>query len=483
MRTDRDFSNPSAGFGPGRDEFGARGTWQGNRDTRLFGEALYSRDRIGAGHRSGGQVGITQRLADRFVGELAFRASEETTQPATVGTAVTPGATPNETHSLRARITDQVTPRASVFGEFEQDLQESDQRRAAVGGDYRLASRTRAYGRYELISSFAGPYALNPAQERYTAVVGLASDDTPAGMVFSEYRLRDAIGGREALAAMGLRNRWTVRTGLHLDGSAERVAPVRGGGGSQNAAGFGVDYTAPDRWRGTGRVEWRRAGGDDQMFGSLGYAQKLARDWALLGRGSANFLDRVRVHGRGTLGVAWRETDRNQWNGLARLEGRVDRDNVPGAAVTRTTVGIASVHLDYQPIRPLQLRGQVATRLTDVSDEPRTANASLLALRGTWDFHRLWDGGLIGRTLFTDHARRRQEGLGAEIGFTPLRNLRLAGGYNLFGYAEGDLNGGSRSEHGLYLDVGFKLDEDVFRFLNPDRAGRPVPSSQAEGGK
>src|SRR6185436_1983794 len=114
------------------------------------------------------------------------------------------------------------------------------------------------------------------------------------------------------------------------------------------------------------------------------------------------------------------------------------------------------------PTRPVQLRGQVATRVTDASDEAGTVNASLLALRGTWDFHRLWDGGLIGRTLFTDHARRRQDGIGAEIGFTPIKNLRLAGGYNLFGYADGDLNGGSRSEHGVYLDLGLKFDEDVF---------------------
>jgi uncharacterized repeat protein (TIGR01451 family) len=483
MRTDRDFSNPSAGFGPAREELGARGGWQARKDTRVFGEALYSRDRIGTGHRSGGQLGITQRLAERIMGELAFRATEESIQPATSGTALTPGATPNETRSLRARITDQVTPRASLFGEYEQDLKESDQRRAAVGGDFRLASRTRAYGRYELISSFAGPYALNPAQERYSAVLGLASDDTPAGTVFSEYRLRDAIGGREAQAAIGLRNRWTVRTGLHLDGSVERVTALQGGGPTQNAAGFGVDYTAPERWRGTGRVEWRRASGDDQVFGSLGYAQKLTRDWALLGRGSASFIDQVRVHGRGSIGVAWRETDRNRWNALARFEGRVDRDGEPGGPVARTTVGIASAHLGYQPTRPLQLRGQMATRVTDASEESGTVNASLLALRGTWDFHRLWDGGLIGRTLFTDHARRRQEGLGAEIGFTPLRNLRLAGGYNLLGYKDGDLNGGSRSEHGLYLDVGFKLDEDVFRFLNPNGTDEPKPTPKTEGGK
>jgi hypothetical protein len=79
------------------------------------------------------------------------------------------------------------------------------------------------------------------------------------------------------------------------------------------------------------------------------------------------------------------------------------------------------------------------------------------------------DVGLIGRTLFTDRFQRRQDGMGAEIGLTPIRNLRVATGYNWFGYADGDLNGGSRSETGFYVDFGLKLDEDVFRWLNPER--------------
>ena len=78
--------------------------------------------------------------------------------------------------------------------------------------------------------------------------------------------------------------------------------------------------------------------------------------------------------------------------------------------------------------------------------------------------------GLIGRTLFTDHMGRRQDGLGAELGLTPLRNFRVAGGYNWFGYSDGDLNGGSHSDRGVYVDFGLKLDEDVFRWLNPDRS-------------
>jgi hypothetical protein len=379
---------------------------------------------------------------------------------------------------LRARLTGQLTPKASLFGEYEQDLLESDQRRAAVGGDLQLLARTRGYLRYEFLSSFAGPYALNDAQQRYALVAGLASEDTRAGTLYSEYRLRDAIDGRTAQAAIGLRNRWTLREGLHLDASAERVSPLKGGGPSQNAAGFGLEYTRPDVWRGTGRIEWHRASGDDQMYGSLGYGHKLARDWAVLGNAWGNVLDKNRIHSRTQFGVAWRQTEENHWNGLARLDSRYDRDLDATGASTRTMVEILSAHANYQPARPFQLRGQAATRFTDALDtKAGTINASMLGLRATWDMSRVLDAGVIGRTLFTDHLGRRQDGLGAEIGITAMRNFRVATGYNWFGYQDGELQGDSRSDAGFYVDFGLKLDEDVFRWLNPP------PPSAPPGGK
>ncbi|HEY3215102.1 MAG TPA: OmpA family protein [Candidatus Eisenbacteria bacterium] len=483
LRTGSAFANPSAGYGPARSELGARGGWQLRSGTRLSGEGLYSRDDRSGGRRIGGQVGLSQRLAERITAELGFRSSLESGVPASGEIAATPGAAPNQTRSLRARLTDQIADRASIFGEFERDLENPDQRRAAVGGDVLVASRTRAYARAELISSFAGPFALNSRQERTSTVVGLSSDDTPAGTVFGEYRLRDALGGDQAQAAIGLRNRWALGEGLHLDASAERVAPLRGGGASQSAAGLGLDYTAAERWRGTGRLEWRRGSNEEQVFGSLGYAHQLGRDWALLGRGSGNLLDRLLVHGRSELGLAWRQTERSRWNALARFETRYDREPDPNGTLVRTLARVGSLHAGYQPVRPFQLRGQVAARFTDdLETDGGSADAKLLALRGTWDFHRLWDVGLVGRTLFTDRARRRQDGLGTELGCSPIKNLRLSSGYNWFGYADGDLTSGSRSERGFYVDFGFKLDEDVFRFLNPsptrepENAPSPAPS-------
>src|SRR5262249_27874626 len=57
MRAGMAFSNPSSGYRPARDEFGTHGSWQALPGTRLFAEGLYSKDRLGGGHRSGGQLG------------------------------------------------------------------------------------------------------------------------------------------------------------------------------------------------------------------------------------------------------------------------------------------------------------------------------------------------------------------------------------------------------------------------------------------
>jgi hypothetical protein len=44
--------------------------------------------------------------------------------------------------------------------------------------------------------------------------------------LFNEYRVRDGISGRDAEAAIGLRNSWPLAPGLRANTSFERIAPV-----------------------------------------------------------------------------------------------------------------------------------------------------------------------------------------------------------------------------------------------------------------
>ena len=93
---------------------------------------------------------------------------------------------------------------------------------AAIGTQFLISDRVKLYARHEFISSLDGPYALTEGQRSYNTVFGVASSYMKDGDLFSEYRLADAISGREAEAAIGLRNQWTLAEGVRLSTGFER---------------------------------------------------------------------------------------------------------------------------------------------------------------------------------------------------------------------------------------------------------------------
>jgi hypothetical protein len=434
-----DFANPSAALGRGRSELALRGSGILSRRTRLMLEALRSEDLATGFTRSGMQLGIERLITERLRAELGLRHAEDTA----------------ETNSLRLRVTGLVTPRASVFGEFEQDLAAGDQHRAFVGGDYRLGDRARLYARHELISSLSGPYGLNGSERQNTTVVGLNADYMKDASVFSEYRARDAFNGREAEAAIGLRNRWLLRPGLRFNTSFERVSPLAGGGTSEATAVTGaLEYTDDPRWKGALRLEYRNAIAGDGWLATLGYARKMSRDWSLLGRSVYSALAGGEVHERSQLGVAFRQTDVNRWNALARYEHKYDRTTAAGGVETSAAAHVFSTHVNFQPERRWTFAGELAAKFAET-------HAELLALRAVRDVNDLWDVGASLRALTTLGAGRTQYGMGLEVGRTLRTNLRVAAGYNFFGFTDRDLVGQNYTDHGVYVSFGFKFDEGI----------------------
>ena len=82
--------------------------------------------------------------------------------------------------------------------------------------------------------------------------------------------------------------------------------------------------------------------------------------------------------------------------------------------------------------------------------------------RATYDLTRSWDVGLISSLLVADGGAARRYGAGAEIGRLVATNLRLAVGYNLFGYREKDLDSFGYTSRGAYVEFAFKFDETLF---------------------
>lgn len=458
------FDNPSAGVIPGREEMGASLTMTLDSLTQGFLVGLRSESLLNHGRRDGLAFGVSRRLSARWSGDVSYRWAKESAAPASEATI---GATPNQTGSLDARLSSQLPGQrpGRVFGEFEQDLSQTAQQRWALGGEVDLNAHTHLYARHENIASFAGPFALNDQQQQARTVVGLSSDAGRDAHTFTEYRARDAFAGRETEAAFGLRNRWQVREGTWLDGSIERVEPLSGPDstrrqGEATSVTGAVEWTGHPLWKATGRLEFRDAASRDQWLGTLGASRKLNRDWSALGH-AAWLLVPVenRVDRRTQLGIAYRQTDGNTVNLLARWENRLERSHPVGQSVDDRGANLITALVNVKPASRWTLTGRVATRwMTDIHDDHESHTTThLFYSRVLVDLNDLYDLGLTGRVMTSADLSQRRTGMGGEIGVMAVKGLRLAGGYNVFGFK--DELGTDRSDHGPYLSLGVKFDE------------------------
>ena len=285
--TDPGFSNPASTLTGGRTEAGGRARLAITDAVHIIGEAIHSEDRLTDGRRDGGLLAVETKWRP-LVFELGLRRATETGAPAqgtsagfplfgsqtpsggfgfgSTNTSIDPvtgqpivqpgfgpqlsaGAnapatdTPLDVMTVRGKLTFLFGKRANVYGEGEQDVRASARRVAAVGTQFLITDRVKLYGRHEFISSLDGPYALTEGQRSYNTVFGVASSYMKDGDVFSEYRLADAISGREAEAAIGLRNQWTLAEGVRLSTGFERLHAIAGVEREATAASVGLEYT------------------------------------------------------------------------------------------------------------------------------------------------------------------------------------------------------------------------------------------------
>ena len=550
ITADAGFANPSAGVAKAHRDSSLSANYKLADDTSLKAELVRSTDLAPTAGAAGGQtggpsgakLGLEFALSPGLRGELALRHSSNTlgaalpaasgASQAAAGTAagtaasaatnavtnaVTNAATTPATSSttVQAKLTAQVPgdARANVFVELEQDVANAGRRAAAVGGERRLGQSTRLYGRYELLSSLGNRYGLNDAQQRSATVFGLQSEPLADSTVFSEYRLRDALDGRQAEAAMGLRKRWKLGDGWGLSTGFERVHVLNRVGGSSTAGSAasaesrsvttGVDYTGNPGWKGAARLELRDSSSSSTVLGHLGLAVKLGDEWTALGRNLIT-LNHARLGARKTedwlqVGLAYRqggvpdaaahhnsaasslERDAdalplpapanttpvrsvNRRNLLLRAELRTEAVDEPLAADSARVVAVLSAHLHQQPTPGLQLSGRLAAkwvREQSLGLDSRYT-AQLLAARATLDLNARWDVGLQTAALLGGGGRAQQWGLGSELGYLMATNLWLSLGWNWFGFTDRDLAAQDSTQRGAYLRLRFKFDEGLF---------------------
>jgi hypothetical protein len=304
-RADNTFSNSAAMLAAGRVEAGLKFSQKLDQRTRLVGQAIQTESLVNNGKLFGAQLGIEHTFENQVKLELGGRYAKETADPANASSSHPPGTTPNEVRALGIKLISPIPKlkNATAFVQYEWDVVESDQRLVAVGGEARILPKTRLYGRYEFINSLNAPFQLNGFQQQNTGVPGLETEYMKDGKSFNEYRMRDAITGRESEAATGLRNVWSIAEGVRASTSFERVTPVAGNLETEaTAITGGIEYTRNPDWKATARLELRASTANDSLLNTFGYARKLGRDWTFLGRSILYLVDNNGPSGGGPSG-------------------------------------------------------------------------------------------------------------------------------------------------------------------------------------
>jgi|GEM_PF-117745 len=472
-RSDAGFDNPSASLSKNRTEAGGKMTYRIGEKTNLRGELLSTLDNATDAKRDGILLSVERTLTQTIRGELGVRYARDT-QTASTGSIGGPVvATQNEVTTVRARLTGEIPglKGASAYGEAEVDVNDSKKKILALGGEYQLPNNGRLYARHEFMSSITGPYGLNNQQRQNSTVVGLSADYMKDGNVFSEYRVRDAISGGDAEAALGLRNTWTLADGIKLQTGFERVHTLAGIGTAESTAlTFGLEYTANPLWKGSTRLELRDGKMQDSILSTVALASKLSRNWTFLGRNTYSLIKNKglsfgeNMQERMQLGLAYRDTDDDTWNALGRVEYRAENDTTQPDIVLKRTVELVSLHANWQPRRPFTFSGRYAAkRVNENSNGLASRNTTqLLAGRAIWEIAPRWDASLNASTMVGRGLVANQYGLGVELGFMVMENLWVSAGYNWFGYKDDDLAFGEYTNKGAFIRLRYKFDEDLF---------------------
>lgn len=536
-KSDVAFDNPGASAAAGRSEAAVRAEYKLDATTAVRAEAVYSKNEnsnANANTSSSAKsvsASVQKNLGGSLVAEVGVRhgqaasssaASFDYGQVSTVngalggtngaGQGTTTGiskAQQEDVTTLRGRLSSQLPslPQAQVFAEAEQDLRHADRRVLAVGGNYALSSKTRAYGRYELVSTLADGAGALSTTGRTTGVLGIESNYMEGGRVYNEYRLTDAIDGISAQTAMGLRNTLKLGDQWRATGGIEHTRTLRGTSGNTGTGVAGVannDSTAlisgleylGERVKASGVAE-ARVGSDahTQLF-SLGAAYKVDADWSLLGRaiysnseGQGSNEGNDRMLSRYLIGVALRPVNQDVWNALARYEHKRERVRGGGNAVGAADSGsfssaslpgsnstdLVSAHLNYNPDRSQVITARYAGKISRADDGLTDSRywANLLHARYTKDLNSDWDLGVQAGVLW-GKGGASQRTLGVEVGYQAMKDLWISAGYNWLGLKDRDLTGADYTSKGVYLRLRYKFDETGLGFA-PAGAPRLVP--------
>ncbi len=361
--------------------------------------------------------------------------------------------------------------RSLVIGaEAERDIADSERYRYALHARLQLFDHVSIYSRYERENQLSQLSLTGARDGARQWVLGVESDLLPATQLYSEYRMRGSLSGRNIETASGVRGRYQLVPGLSINPSLEVIDVDRGTDAADSiAVSLGVSDSRNPNRKLNAQAEVRDSAGSRYYGFRATLAQRLNLDWTTLVR--EEFTRQTPAQGQMssrhqfTLGLARRPKLDNQYHAVFLANWK--QDYGPEEGQDKRTYLLSSHH-NRQLGRGFSVSGRLGIKWQSASFNTATikTRATVMDARGTYDINRRWELDARAGWLGVNGRGDDQYSLGVGLSWIVDRNMRLGVAYNLIGFNEQDLDAQGFNQQGLQLGLQIKFDEEWFQWLS-----------------
>ncbi len=296
--------------------------------------------------------------------------------------------------------------------------------------------------------------------------------------VGAQYQIDGALDGRTGQSRIGLNNRITVLPELALGLGYQRVTgtslniPNLNISDDHNAWSLSADYT-PNYLglRASAKYDMRDGTRGSQLY-SLNAAGAVGDDFSILGRFNHNSSAELarRSTTEGTLGLAYRPLSHDYFNAL--LKYQIRQSNLGINQISDVFSNLVSFEGFIQPSYMWEIYTKLALKNAidkTTGFDPVSSNITLGIARLTHKFLYNFDAVLEYRNLAQIETSTMDNQVSAEIGYFPMKDLRIGLGYNFIYYVDNqkrnnlitnstDLVNQNQINQGPYINLSMKLD-------------------------
>jgi large repetitive protein len=348
------------------------------------------------------------------------------------------------------------------------------------GAAYELMKGIRLEGSHRIMSLDTASWSVSSA--------GLRTEFRTGTRAWTRYELSMAAGGYQSAALTGIGQKLKLGRGWGVDGMYERRMGLSRLPETDPLRALPFSQAEEERWSAAAGVEWARVGGGaraalraelhDRAATGRGYRvfgtgeAALNRSWAMLLRQDAREDRRLLSTGSDVTRVnhsmaalAFRPTERSDWNALFKLERRQDRNprGMGGALLPGTDERlIMATEAIWTPARGTELGARYALRFSEVSGELAggasfRGEAHYVGGRLRQQVVQDLDVRVMARVLAESRSGFARWDVSPALGYTLLQGLDVEAGYRFGELRDRDFAPNGRK--GWYVTLGMSLTE------------------------